>query len=95
MDQRIGTIEVGKDCDLILTDGDILHYQTFVQYAVVSGKQVYDKQEELYYAHIRPRPEPELAPEERTDAGEEVPAEKADEPDETDEDLESSDEADD
>ena len=71
IDHRVGTLEPGKDCDLIVTDGDVLHYQTFVQYAVVEGKQVYDKQEELYFAHIRPRPEhPELAPEEHVDPGE-------------------------
>lgn len=77
VDQRIGTLEVGKDCDLVVTDGDILHYQTFVQYAVVSGKQVYDKQAELYYAHIRPRSEAHLAPETRVDPGTEVDPEEA------------------
>lgn len=76
VDQRIGTIEVGKDCDLIVTDGDILHYQTFVQYAVVFGKQVYDKQAELYYAHIRPRAEAHLAPETRVDPGTEAAPEE-------------------
>ncbi len=80
---RVGTLEVGKDCDLIVTDGDVLHYQTFVQYTVVEGEVVYDKQDELLYAHIRPRPEPELAPSERTDAGEEAePDEDADADDE-------------
>lgn len=69
VDHRVGTLEVGKDCDLILTDGDLLHYQTFVQYAVVGGKQVYDKSVELYFAHIRPRPAAELAPETRVDPG--------------------------
>ncbi len=53
-DHRIGTIEVGKDADLVVTDGDLLHYETFVQYAVVGGEIAYDKNEELYYAHIRP-----------------------------------------
>lgn len=80
IDRRVGTLEVGKDCDLIVTDGDVLHYQTFVQYAVVEGKQVYDKQAELIYPHIRPRPEdPVLAPEQRLDPGEEP----APEPEET------------
>lgn len=68
---RIGSIEVGKDADLIVTDGDLLHYQTFVQWAIVDGEIVYDKQEEMFFAHIRPRPETALAPEESTDAGEE------------------------
>ena len=70
---RVGSLEVGKDADIIVTDGDLLHYQTFVQWAFVDGKLVYDKEEELYFAHIRPRPETELAPVEKIDAGEEVP----------------------
>ena len=73
VDYRVGSIAVGKDCDLLVTDGDILHYQTFVQYTVVEGKTVYEKSKELFFAHIRPRPESALAPEKRTDPGEETP----------------------
>lgn len=71
VDHRVGSLAVGKDCDLLVTDGDILHYQTFVQQAVVEGKLVYEKSKELFFAHIRPRPETQLAPEKRTDPGEE------------------------
>lgn len=71
VDYRIGSIEVGKDADVIVTDGDLLHYQTFVQWAIVDGEIVYDKQEEMFFAHIRPRPESALAPEKAVDAGEE------------------------
>lgn len=64
IEHRTGTLEVGKDCDAIVTDGDVLHYQTFVQYTVVDGKLVYDKEKEIYFAHIRPRPKkPEPAKE--------------------------------
>lgn len=66
---RVGSLEVGKDCDLIVTDGDILHYQTFVQYTVIDGKQVYDKEKELFFAHIRPRPVAEM-PAKKLDKGE-------------------------
>jgi imidazolonepropionase-like amidohydrolase len=76
VDHRVGTLEVGKDCDVILTDGDLLHYETFVQMAVVEGKVVYDKKEELFFAHIRPLPE-HLAPEQRKDPGEQEPPEEA------------------
>jgi len=69
INHRVGTLEVGKDCDLIVTDGDLLHYLTFVQYAVVDGKRVYDKEKELFYAHIRPRPIAE-APAKKLDKGE-------------------------
>lgn len=65
---RVGSLEVGKDCDVIVTDGDVLHYKTFVQWAVVDGKVVYDKEKELFFAHIRPRPEAPVPP--KVDAGE-------------------------
>ncbi len=74
---RVGSLEVGKDCDLIVTDGDLLHYKTFVQFAVVDGKLAYDKEKELFFAHIRPRPV--VAPaEKKIDKGETpaVPAEE-------------------
>ena len=61
-----------------------MHYQTFVQYAVVDGKQVYDKEAELWFAHIRPRTTPSLAPETRVDAGEEVDPDAAPKPTEGD-----------
>ncbi len=70
--ERIGSVEVGKDCDLIVTDGDVLHYQSFVQFAVVAGRLVYDKEEELYFAHIRPRPaKPAVAEEGHEEADQE------------------------
>lgn len=66
---RVGTLEVGKDCDLIVTDGDLLHYKTFVQYTVIDGKLVYDKEKELFFAHIRPRA-PVAPVEKKIDKGE-------------------------
>jgi hypothetical protein len=65
-----------------------MHYQSLVQYTVVEGKVAYDKSAELFYAHIRPRPSDQLAPEERKDKGEsdekpegakETPADKPEE----------------
>jgi imidazolonepropionase-like amidohydrolase len=85
---KVGSLEKGKDCDLIVLDGDVMHYQSLVQYTVVEGKVAYDKSAELFYAHIRPRPSDQLAPEERKDKGEsdekpdgakETPADKPEE----------------
>jgi adenine deaminase len=73
---RVGSLEVGKDFDLLVTDGDLLHYATYVQWAYVDGRMAYDKEKELYYAHIRPRP----AAEKKLDAGETAEAKPADEP---------------
>jgi hypothetical protein len=81
IEHRVGTLEPGKDCDAIVTDGDVLHYQTFVQYAVVDGKLVYDKEKEIYFAHIRPRPKKAAEAAPAAEAPAKEPAEKAgDEP---------------
>ena len=70
IEHRVGTLEVGKDFDALICDGDIMHYETFVQVAVVEGKVAYDKSEEIFYAHIRPRPElPPLDPGELLEGG--------------------------
>ncbi len=61
MDDRLGSVEVGKDADLIITDRSIFDYRSFVQWAVVSGKVVYDKKKASYFSHIRPLPAQELA----------------------------------
>lgn len=50
---RIGSIEPGKDADLLILDGDPLHYKTFPEIAVVNGKIVYEKDKEPFYSHIR------------------------------------------
>ena len=50
---RVGSIEVGKDADLLILDGDPLHYKTFVQVAIVNGKVVYEKDKEPFYSHIK------------------------------------------
>jgi len=55
LDRRIGSIEVGKEADLIVCDGDLLHYDTWVQWTIVNGRVVYDKEKETLFSHIRPR----------------------------------------
>ena len=52
-DSRIGSIEAGKDADLLILDGDPLHYRTFVTTAIVNGKVVYQKDKEPFYSHIK------------------------------------------
>lgn len=97
IDHRVGTLEIGKDADAIITDGDLLHYQTFVQYTVVEGKLVYDKQKEIFYSHIRPRaeavaevvdPGESVSEEPIEDAVEEASEETAEEPIIEDEEIE-------
>lgn len=69
---RVGSLEVGKDADMIITDGELLHYNTHVQWAIVDGKVAYDKEKEMYFAHIRPRKKSEPA-EVKLDKGETAP----------------------
>lgn len=40
---RVGSIEAGKDADLIVLSGDPLHYRSYVQLAFVRGKLVFDR----------------------------------------------------
>ena len=55
IDDRVGSIEVGKDADFILCDGKLLHFFTTVQQTIVNGRVVYTKSEETLFADIRPR----------------------------------------
>jgi imidazolonepropionase-like amidohydrolase len=54
VDDRVGSLEVGKDADLVVCSGDLLHYMTQVHYTIVNGRLVYDKSKETLFAHIRP-----------------------------------------
>jgi imidazolonepropionase-like amidohydrolase len=54
VDHRVGSIEVGKDADFAIVDGDLLHYMTLVRWTVVNGRIAYDKEKEGLLDHIRP-----------------------------------------
>ncbi|MCA9243892.1 MAG: amidohydrolase family protein, partial [Phycisphaerales bacterium] len=54
VDDQVGSLEVGKDGDMIVTDGDPLSFMTQVHYAVVNGRVAYDKSKDTLFAHIRP-----------------------------------------
>jgi len=58
VDHRIGSIEPGKDADLILLDGPIFDFRTFTQMAIVNGEIQYEKAKVSLFSHIRPRSVP-------------------------------------
>lgn len=41
LDDRIGSIAVGKDADLVICDGSILDPQHTVSYTIINGEVVY------------------------------------------------------
>jgi hypothetical protein len=55
VDDRVGSVEVGKDCDLIVTGGDLLHYETLIEWAIVDGRVAYDRDSDTLLRHVRPR----------------------------------------
>ncbi|MGD8451121.1 MAG: amidohydrolase family protein [Phycisphaerae bacterium] len=60
IDDRVGSLEVGKDADLVVCDGDLLHYMTQVHYTIVNGRVAYTKSAESLFAHIRPEGKREM-----------------------------------
>jgi len=53
VDDRVGSIQEGKDADIIVLGGHPFHYDTFVELTFVNGKLMYDKNKSVYFAHIR------------------------------------------
>ncbi len=53
VEKRIGSIEAGKDADLLILTGDPLHYKTLVETAIVNGKIVYERANEPFFRHIK------------------------------------------
>ncbi len=52
VEDRIGSIEPGKDADVLILDGDPMHYKTFVEVAIVNGRVVYELSKEPLYSRI-------------------------------------------
>jgi len=49
LDDRIGSLEKGKDADILILNGSPLDYRTYVEQAIVAGKVAYDRQEDKVY----------------------------------------------
>jgi hypothetical protein len=49
---RVGSLQVGKDADIVILDGHPFHYRSFVELTLINGKVVYDKDQSTYFSHI-------------------------------------------
>ena len=53
VDARVGSLEEGKDADVIVLDGDPLDYRTYVEQTFVNGKLVYEKDKSPLFQHLK------------------------------------------
>lgn len=49
LDDRIGSIEKGKDADILILNGSPLDYRTYVEQAIVAGKVAYDRSKDRVF----------------------------------------------
>lgn len=49
LEDRIGSLEVGKDADILILNGQPLDYRTYVEQAIVGGNLCYDRGEDKVY----------------------------------------------
>lgn len=49
---RVGSLQVGKDADIIILDGHPFHHKTFVESTLINGKVLYEKAKSIYFSHI-------------------------------------------
>jgi len=54
MEGRLGSLEAGKDGDVLILSGDPLDYRTFVEKTFINGKLCYDKDTSTFFKDIHP-----------------------------------------
>jgi imidazolonepropionase-like amidohydrolase len=52
---RVGSLEIGKDADIIILDGNPFDYRSYVDYTIINGKLLYDKSKSSLFKKI-PKP---------------------------------------
>jgi imidazolonepropionase-like amidohydrolase len=55
VENRVGSLEEGKDADVVVLDGDPFDYRTFVEMTFVNGKLLYEKSKSPYFSHLKGR----------------------------------------
>lgn len=49
---RMGSLQIGKDADIIILDGHPFSHKTFVKMALINSKVLYEKSKSIYFSHI-------------------------------------------
>ncbi|MFQ5410797.1 MAG: amidohydrolase family protein [Phycisphaerae bacterium] len=65
--KRLGSIEPGKDANLLVLSGDPLDMQTWVEKGFVQGIEVYDREEDIRLKRLLAEPESDLGPSSKPD----------------------------
>lgn len=52
---RVGSIEEGKDADILILNGDPLDYRTFAERTYVNGKLLYEREKSTFFDYIKTR----------------------------------------
>ncbi|MBI4565784.1 MAG: amidohydrolase family protein [Planctomycetes bacterium] len=50
---RVGSLEAGKDADIVVLNGDPLDYRTLVDLTFVNGRLLYDRSKSPFYDHLK------------------------------------------
>ncbi|HYC78462.1 MAG TPA: amidohydrolase family protein, partial [Planctomycetota bacterium] len=50
---RVGSLEPGKDADVVVMDLDPLDYRSFAEIVLVNGRTVYEKDKSSFFNHVQ------------------------------------------
>ncbi len=52
IDDRVGSLDIGKDADILVMDREPLDYRSFAEIVLVNGRVVYEKDKSSFFNHI-------------------------------------------
>ncbi len=67
LEDRLGSLEPGKDANILVLSGDPLDIQTWVEHVYIQGVEVYDRDEDIRLKRLMATPEEELGPSSKPD----------------------------
>ncbi len=55
VEDRIGSLEAGKDADIVIYQGDPFDYRLMADVTIVSGRVLYEREKSTLFSHLPPR----------------------------------------